>query len=130
VFELMRNFKLPGFERIGDVVPHERPDENGALLASRGAGKSVARQKSSGGGLKRKRLPDRKVVKFEFEDAGAESEDKVGEGADRQEVSDDEFGMGGPENRVYWPLGHDDWLRPRERDAKKAKVEEEEEDGF
>ena len=28
VFELMRKFELPGYKKIGDVIPHERDDEN------------------------------------------------------------------------------------------------------
>lgn len=41
-------------------------------------------------------------------------------------VDPEEFGMGGPEGRVYWPPGHEDWLRPKKRviSRKKTGVED------
>ncbi|RMZ75249.1 hypothetical protein DV738_g5573, partial [Chaetothyriales sp. CBS 135597] len=58
VFELMRTFKLPGYDLFNDILPHTRSDEN------------------------------------------------------RAEVS-----MGGPEGRVYWPPGMEEWLRPKKRET-------------
>jgi len=34
-------------------------------------------------------------------------------------VPDEEVGMGGPEGRVYWPPGMEEWLRPKKREIKK-----------
>ena len=36
-------------------------------------------------------------------------------------VSDEDFGMGGPDRRVYWPEGMEEWLRPRKREVKRGK---------
>jgi UV DNA damage endonuclease len=83
VFELMRNFRLPGFDRFSDVVPHVRPDENKVIAAGR---------KKKG-------------------DAG-EGETKA------PLVPEEEIGMGGPEGRVYWPPGMEEWLRPKKRVVK------------
>jgi len=33
-------------------------------------------------------------------------------------VPEEEVGMGGPEGRVYWPPGMEDWLRPKKREVK------------
>ncbi|KAK0638614.1 UV-endonuclease UvdE-domain-containing protein [Cercophora newfieldiana] len=108
VFELMRTFKLPGFERANDIIPHERTDEN------RPAPK-VAKSKNKGKGGKRKRAPE------EDEMDGAEAADEGGEAGilcAAIEVSEEDRGMGGPENRVYWPLGNEDWLKPKKREGK------------
>jgi UV DNA damage endonuclease len=35
VFELMRNFRLPGFESFTDIIPHVRHDENKVIAAGR-----------------------------------------------------------------------------------------------
>jgi len=48
---------------------------------------------------------------------------KKGE-AEREEVPQEEVGMGGPEGRVYWPLGKEEWLTPRKRVVKKKEVQE------
>ncbi|KAI5858047.1 UV-endonuclease UvdE-domain-containing protein [Tricharina praecox] len=48
---------------------------------------------------------------------------KKGE-AEREEVPEEELGMGGPEGRVYWPLGKEEWLTPRKRVLKKKEVED------
>ena len=40
-------------------------------------------------------------------------------------VPDDEVGMGGPEGRVYWPPGMEEWLRPKKREVKKKAEAEE-----
>ncbi|KAF2093189.1 UV-endonuclease UvdE [Rhizodiscina lignyota] len=36
-----------------------------------------------------------------------------------QLLPEDEVGMGGPEGRVYWPPGMEEWLRPKKREVKK-----------
>ncbi|KAK3370677.1 UV-endonuclease UvdE-domain-containing protein [Podospora didyma] len=118
VFELMRTFKLPGFEKIHDMIPHERDDE------SRPAPK-VAKKKKSGAAAKRKRLAD--------DDSAYEGEGNVGEVEEDEEpkgkeVSDEDFGMGGPENRVYWPPGNEAWLKPKKREPKKGLMIDEDQD--
>ncbi|KAK6349548.1 hypothetical protein TWF696_005832 [Orbilia brochopaga] len=90
VFELMRRFKLDGWEAIGDVVPYERYDDNPVETK-------------------------RKKKKKE----GEEEEEVV-------VVPAEEVGMGGKENRVYWPEGLEEYLRPK----KKVRVKkEQQEDG-
>lgn len=98
VFELMRTFKLPGHELIHDVVPHERPDEN----------RPEIRKKIKKSGRKSKSATDELSHDAEYQivDPG-------------MEVTADEFGMGGPEGRVYWPEGFEDWLRPKKREVKR-----------
>ncbi|KAI2613438.1 UV-endonuclease UvdE [Hypoxylon sp. NC1633] len=107
VFDLMRNFKLPGWDSFNDVVPYERQDEN----------KPAPKPKP----LKKKRRT-KKAVNGDGD--GKEEED--GEDVDVEAVApplvpDEEIGMGGPENRVYWPIGMEEWLRPRKREVKKKK---------
>lgn len=86
VFELMRTFKLPGFNSFTDITPYERHDDN--KFAD-----SVAGQ--------------RKIAKGEHLDL----------------VPEDEIAMGGPDGRVYWPVGMEEWLRPKKREVK-PKVED------
>ncbi|KAK0282352.1 hypothetical protein LTR91_009058 [Friedmanniomyces endolithicus] len=96
VFELMRTFKLPGFERVRDIVPFVRGDDNKvavAAVAKKGRGKKTA--------------------------VDGEEAEQVKE---REIIPDEEVGMGGPEGRVYWPPGMEEWLRPKKREVKK-KVE-------
>lgn len=88
VFELMRTFKLPGFDSFADVIPYERFDDN--KVADSAAGQ-------------------RKIAKGEHIDL----------------VPEDEIGMGGPEGRVYWPLGMEEWLRPKKREVKKKEEPDE-----
>jgi UV DNA damage endonuclease len=83
VFELMKNFKLPGYDSFTDIVPYTRNDDNKAALAAMN---------------KKKRNDD-------------EPEPIL--------VPEDEIGMGGPEGRVYWPPGMEEWLRPKKREVKK-----------
>ncbi|KAM0720049.1 hypothetical protein Q7P37_004185 [Cladosporium fusiforme] len=82
VFELMRNFKLPGFDSLADVIPYERHDDN--KVADSAAGQ-------------------RRIAKGEHIDL----------------IAEDDIGMGGPQGRVYWPLGMEEWLRPKKREVKK-----------
>ena len=87
VFELMRNFRLPGHDAFGDMVPHVRPDERprASLRGRKGA-------------------------------AAADEDDDATAAA--AAISDEEVSMGGPESRVYWPPGMEEWLRPMKRVVK------------
>lgn len=114
VFELMRTFRLPGWDAFNDVIPYEREDEN------RPAPKIP------------KRKPRKKRGK---KGDGSEAEEDVvvvDEPKILPHVPEVALGMGGPENRVYWPIGMEEWLRPRKRETKtekKRKLDGEEEDG-
>ncbi|KAJ5120862.1 uncharacterized protein N7515_010250 [Penicillium bovifimosum] len=104
VFELMRNFKLPGYELVNEIIPYMRADENQPP-------KTPKKTKKNGfvdleGSVPPPRIPE------------------------------EEVGMGGPDRRVYWPRGMEEWLRPAKRivkpkaapspkkGAKKAKTED------
>lgn len=91
VFELMRTFKLPGFDRLADIIPYERYDDNKEADSAAG---------------------QRKIAKGEKFDL----------------VPEEEIGMGGPEGRVYWPLGMEEWLRPKKREVKPKKEDAAEKD--
>ncbi|KAI0883121.1 UV-endonuclease UvdE [Annulohypoxylon maeteangense] len=99
VFDLMRNFKLPGWDRFNDVIPYEREDEN--------------------------RPPPKLPKKKQRKNKKADIDDEDGEPEEGPqplpEVPESEFGMGGPDNRVYWPLGMEEWLRPKKREVKNKK---------
>lgn len=104
VFELMRTFRLPGWDRLNDVIPYERDDVNKPPP----------------------KLPKKKQRKKKGGDED-EAEDVTSTPQPRPEIPESELGMGGPENRVYWPLGMEDWLRPKKREiVKKRKADEEE----
>ena len=96
VFELMRTFKLPGFDTFNDILPHIRKDDNKLVKAPK------------------KKTPKRKkAAKTEDEDLEAADEAmEAEEDPVQQTIPDDEVGMGGPEGRVYWPPGMEHWLRP------------------
>lgn len=91
VFELMRTFKLPGWSSFNDVVPHERDDESKKAIKKR-----VAK--------------GRKKKGDDVDDDDVEVPEKI--------VTPEDLGMGGPENRVYWPEGMEEWLRPKKREVK------------
>ena len=95
VFELMRTFKLPGFEKISDVIPYTRNDDN--KIAEAASKKKARKGKKS---------------------AAEEEEPPI------ELVSEEEVGMGGPDGRVYWPPGMEDWLRPKKREVKKKEPAE------
>ncbi|KAK0702582.1 UV-endonuclease UvdE-domain-containing protein [Apiosordaria backusii] len=119
VFELMRTFKLPGFEKINDMVPHERMDE--PRPAPRAASTKNKKKAKAGANGKRKRAADEDDP-VDLDDAtAAEGDDSKTEVSQIPEVTVTalEFGMGGPENRVYWPPGMEEWLKPRKRQASK-----------
>lgn len=102
VFELMRTFKLPGFDRFNDIIPHVRNDDNKPIRA-------VA-----------KKAPKKKAKKARVDDL--EAMDATLEGLEDQgpaEVPEEEVGMGGPDRRAYWPPGMEEWLRPAKRVIKK-----------
>lgn len=98
VFELMRNFKLPGWDTFNDILPHIRRDDNKNL----GKKKAIPKKKRA----KKGEDPVEEVVE-EIKD-----EEQV-------EVPEEEVGMGGPEGRVYWPPGMEEWLRPKKREVKR-----------
>ncbi|RHZ63659.1 hypothetical protein CDV55_105103 [Aspergillus turcosus] len=83
VFELMRRFKLPGHDLFNDVLPYTRADENRPFKPPR-------KTKKNGG----------------FVDLDALVPPP-------RTVPEEEVGMGGPERRVYWPPGMEEWLRPK-----------------
>ncbi|KAL5403181.1 hypothetical protein PMIN04_012869 [Paraphaeosphaeria minitans] len=101
VFELMRTFKLPGFDLFNDVIPHVRQDENRPWKPK----PKKAAKKSK-----------KKAEELEELDAKLEEEEQ-----DKPPpvVPEEEIGMGGPDRRVYWPPGMEDWLRPAKRVVKK-----------
>ncbi|KAI0599282.1 UV-endonuclease UvdE-domain-containing protein [Biscogniauxia sp. FL1348] len=107
VFDLMRNFKLPGWNTFNDVIPYEREDDNRPPPPT-------PKKKGS------KRMSSKKKGGDEH------SDDEEVEEAEKPQppvtkVPDAELGMGGPNNRVYWPVGMEEWLRPRKREVKRKK---------
>ncbi|KAF4970854.1 hypothetical protein FSARC_2220 [Fusarium sarcochroum] len=107
VFELMRTFKLPGWNTFNDIVPHERQDESRKAIK-----KKAKKGKKKPNGVN--------GVNGEVED-DIEVPEKI--------VSSEDFGMGGPQDRVYWPEGMEEWLRPKKREVKKAKEGKENKEG-
>ncbi len=106
VFELMRTFKLPGWDLFNNIVPHEREDE------SRKA-------------IKKKKKQTKKSKAKKDVDGVADPNDADDIEVPERIVADKDFAMGGPEGRVYWPEGMEEWLRPKKREiTKKAKVED------
>jgi len=105
VFQLMRTFRLPGFETINDIVPFTRFDDN----------KSVK--------VAAKKTPKKRGKKMKTEED--EEESNIGEATNDEPprvIPEDEVGMGGPEGRVYWPPGMEEWLRPVKRVVKKKET--------
>lgn len=101
VFELMRTFKLPGFETINALIPHTRDDENRPWKPPP---KKKTPKKNKGKGQD---ADDDAVVREEEEPQPPPI------------VPDEEVAMGGPSGRVYWPPGMEEWLRPKKREVKK-----------
>ncbi len=99
VFELMRTFKLPGFDTLNNIIPYTRDDENRPW-------KPPAKKKTP-----------RKSKKTQ-EDEGMPAEEEP-EPQPPAIIPDEEVGMGGPLGRVYWPVGMEEWLRPKKREIKK-----------
>lgn len=96
VFELMRTYKLPGWDLFNDVVPFERDDEPGKPV------KTAACQRPKNNNTLRS-------------DGSKEDTMSVS-------ISAEDFGMGGPENRVYWPAGMEEWLRPRKKGSGNVEI--------
>jgi UV DNA damage endonuclease len=88
VFELMRNFKLPGYNLVNDLIPYMRSDENQPF-------KPPKKSKKIGGFV-----------------------DLEGSIPPPRTIPDEEVGMGGPDGRVYWPRGMEEWLRPMKKVVK------------
>ncbi|EXJ84675.1 hypothetical protein A1O3_05345 [Capronia epimyces CBS 606.96] len=104
VFELMRTFKLSGFDTFSDMIPHVRNDENRAWKPPKQAKKPSK---------KRSRISDETHAEEE-EDGEHESQEAL----PPLVIPESEVGMGGPEGRVYWPPGMEEWLRPKKREVK------------
>lgn len=102
VFELMRTFKLPGFHTFNDILPHQRQDENKPWKPKPKKAPKKSRKKTD-----------------DLDDLDAKIEEAEEEDAPPPIVPAEEVGMGGPEGRVYWPPGMEDWLRPPKRIVKK-----------
>lgn len=94
VFELMRTFKLPGFNTFSNMIPHMRQDENKKIIS-----KPIKKTAS-------------KAIKIEEEKDNNYIEQVM------IPVAEEDIGMGGPEGRVYWPPGMEHWLRPAKRVVK------------
>ncbi|OAP57341.1 UV damage endonuclease UvdE, variant [Fonsecaea erecta] len=107
VFELMRTFKLPGFDTFNDIIPYVRGDENKPWKPPRKkkTPKKKRQSKEDGGEL----------VDDDDDDDAAAAE---GEAQPPPPVPESEVSMGGPEGRVYWPPGMEEWLRPKKREVK------------
>lgn len=111
VFELMRTYKLPGFDTFNDIIPHARKDDNKPI-------RTPSSKKPS-------RKTPTKQVKSDKHDNDNDLEtppedDKKDSQPPTQSVliPADEIGMGGPEGRVYWPPGMEHWLRPMKKIVK------------
>lgn len=100
VFELMRTFKLPGFDRFNDIIPHVRKDDNKPIKTPK------------------KKAPRKRAKKGKAEDEEVEAAEEPDDDPIQPHIEDDEVGMGGPEGRVYWPPGMEEWLRPVKRVVK------------
>ncbi len=96
VFQLMRTFKLPGYNNFSNMTPHVRKDDNKHAK------------------VPKPKTPQQKTKKAELEEDADEIFEEVT--ANQVEIAGEVVGMGGPEGRVYWPPGMEHWLRP----AKKA----------
>jgi UV DNA damage endonuclease len=102
VFELMKTFKLPGYDTFSEMIPHVREDDNKAAIQASNKKKATPKKKG-------------KQVKDEDEDM---EDDSLVDGETAALVPEEEVGMGGPEGRVYWPPGMEDYLRPKKREIK------------
>lgn len=94
VFEVMRNLRLPGHEKLNELLPYVRLDEN-----------------------KPWRPPKKKTSKKK-KAAEIEDDELEPEAQPPPLVPEEEVAMGGPEHRVYWPVGLEEWLRPKKREVK------------
>lgn len=104
VFEMMRNFRLPGWDTFNNIVPYERDDDN----------KPEPKRAAKKGKKKTK-----KQLQAEAEDPSLVEKEEADEVPKKEVVPEEEVGMGGKFNRVYWPPGMEEWLRPKKREVKK-----------
>ncbi len=98
VFELMRNFRLPAFDTFNDILPYVRNDENKPWKPP-----------------KKKTPKKKKGIEEDVEEEAEPQPPPV--------IPEAEVGMGGPEGRVYWPPGMEEWLRPKKREVKPKEPE-------
>ena len=110
VFELMRAFKLPGFEKVNDIIPHVRIDEN--------------RPEKKRATPKKKKTARAPTTEAEQQEEEEELIEDVVAAMLREHVPEEEVSMGGPDGRVYWPPGMEEWLRPVKRVVKKKELPE------
>jgi UV DNA damage endonuclease len=111
VLNLMRNYRLPGWDRFNDVIPYEREDENRPAPKPKPAPKKKRHGKKAS------------------EEDGDNEDEAVEVAKPPAEVPTDEVGMGGPNNRVFWPVGMEEWLRPKKREVKPKKKAGDDKDG-
>jgi UV DNA damage endonuclease len=110
VFELMRTYKLPGFDTFNDMIPHARKDDNKPIRT-----------------LKKKSL--RRMSRKVKTDNDDENENELLETPNDNEdpiqaaILYDDIGMGGPDGRVYWPPGMEHWLRPMKKVIKPKRTD-------
>lgn len=116
VFELMKIYKMPGHEKIGDIIPYVRFDDNRLLDKARPKKKATPKKKKA----------TKKVKTEDDEDDALEAaaeEIIQEEEPELRPIPDEEVAMGGPDGRVYWPPGMEEWLRPKKREIKKKDPE-------
>lgn len=65
------------------------------------------------------RLDDNKVALASLAKKSTQKAIEAGDEVAPVLVSDEDVGMGGPDGRVYWPTGMEEWLRPKKREVKK-----------
>jgi len=106
----MRTFKLPGWDSFNDIVPYARGDDNKLAMQEL---QKVERKRAS---AKVKR--EKKGLSAEDEGEGVDASGN-GNGGIAELIPHADVGMGGPLNRVYWPPGMEDYLRPKKREIKK-----------
>lgn len=105
-FELMRTFKLPGWNTFADIIPHVREDDNKP---------APVRKKAT----TKKKKTKNQVQEEEDGAAALEVNGDPYKPGPPPVIPDEEVGMGGPLGRVYWPVGMEEWLRPKKREIKK-----------
>lgn len=103
VFELMRTFKLPGFDSFNYIIPHVRKDDN----------KPIRTPKKKPSGKKTKKAKADEDEDENDLETPIDDKDPI-----EAVILDDDIGMGGPEGRVYWPPGMEHWLRPMKKAVK------------
>ncbi|KAI5455924.1 hypothetical protein BGZ63DRAFT_409560 [Mariannaea sp. PMI_226] len=101
IFELMHTYKLPGWDKFNNMIPHERDDNLRKANWRRSAKKGKE-----------------KITEVN----GEECEDRIE--ISEETVDQEDFAMGGPQNRVYWPEGLEEWLRPEKTETQQAKENE------